>query len=103
MHRFLTQFGYGILPRHLLEDIPVGELERADFNRHPIGSGPFKFVEFLTDQHVILEANDDYFLGRPNIDTLVFQRVALDAPAHLHPARDGWISALKSHQTTMPK
>ncbi len=40
----LTQFGYGILPRHLLEDIPVGELERADFNRHPIGSGPFKFV-----------------------------------------------------------
>ncbi|MGI6148032.1 MAG: peptide ABC transporter [Firmicutes bacterium] len=76
---FVTQFTYGILPSHLLEDIPVGELERADFNRHPIGSGPFKFVEFLTDQHVILEANDDYFFGRPNIDTLVFQRVALDA------------------------
>jgi len=75
----LTQFTYGVLPSHLLKDIPVGELERADFNRKPIGSGPFKFVEFLTDQHVILAANDDYFFGRPNIDQLVFQRVAFDA------------------------
>ena len=33
----------------------------------------------MTDQHVILQANDDYFLGRPNIDQVVFQRVAFDA------------------------
>ena len=84
----LTKFGYGILPSHLLKDIPVGELETADFNRNPIGSGPFKFVEFLTDQHVILEANEDYFFGRPNIDQLVFQRVALDAlPIYLRQGR----------------
>ena len=57
----------------------MGELEQAEFNRHPIGAGPFKFVEFMTDQHVILQANDDYFLGRPNIDQVVFQRVAFDA------------------------
>ncbi|HHT73695.1 MAG TPA: hypothetical protein GX008_08270 [Firmicutes bacterium] len=75
----VTQFGYGVLPKHLLGDIPVGELEQAEFNRHPIGAGPFKFVEFMTDQHVILQANDDYFLGRPNIDQVVFQRVAFDA------------------------
>lgn len=84
----LVQFGYGILPSHLLAHIPVGELETADFNRNPIGSGPFKFVEFLTDQHVLLEANQDYFFGAPNIDTLVFQRVALDAlPIYIRQGR----------------
>ncbi|NLV91112.1 MAG: peptide ABC transporter [Firmicutes bacterium] len=75
----LTSFGYGIMPAHLLADIPVGELETADFNSHPIGSGPFVFQEFKTDQHVILTANDNYFRGRPNIDTLVFQKIATDA------------------------
>lgn len=74
----LSSFGYGILPSHLLEHIPVGELETADFNLHPIGSGPFKFVEFLTDQHVTFEANEEYFFGRPNIDTLVYQKVSQD-------------------------
>jgi len=84
----LSQFTYGILPSHLLAHIPVGELEQADFNQHPIGSGPFKFVEFLTDQHVLLEANEDYFLGRPLIDTLVFQRVAEDAlPIYIQQGR----------------
>lgn len=75
----LSSFTYGILPAHLLEDIPVGELETAAFNSHPIGSGPFVFQEFKTDQHVILKANENYFQGRPNIDTLVFQKIANDA------------------------
>ncbi|NMB20838.1 MAG: hypothetical protein GX979_08220, partial [Firmicutes bacterium] len=74
----LSSFGYGILPSHLLAHIPVAELETAAFNLNPIGSGPFKFVEFLTDQHVTLAANEDYFFGRPNIDTLVYQKVSQD-------------------------
>ena len=89
----LSTFTYGILPSHLLEDIPVGELEQAPFNLHPIGSGPFKFVEFQTDQHVILEANKDYFFGAPNIDTLVFQKVAQDAiPIYLQQNRVDFIT-----------
>ncbi len=72
----LSSFGYGILPAHLLAHIPVSELETAAFNLNPIGSGPFKFVEFLTDQHVTFEANEEYFFGRPNIDTLVYQKVS---------------------------
>jgi len=89
----LSTFTYGILPSHLLEDIPVGELEQAPFNLHPIGSGPFKFVEFQTDQHVILEANKDYFFGAPNFDTLVFQKVAQDAiPIYLQQNRVDFIA-----------
>ena len=71
----------------------MGELEQAPFNLNPIGSGPFKFVEFQTDQHVILEANKDYFFGAPNIDTLVFQKVAQDAiPIYLQQNRVDFIA-----------
>ena len=66
----------------------MSELETAAFNLHPIGSGPFKFVEFLTDQHVISEANQEYLLGKPNIETLVYQKVAQDAiPIYLQQSR----------------
>ncbi len=84
----LVQFIYGILPSHLYRDIPIGELEQAAANRHPIGTGPFEFVEFRTDRHVMLDAFDDYHGGRPNIDQLVYQRVADDAmPIYLRQNR----------------
>jgi peptide/nickel transport system substrate-binding protein len=62
---------YGkILPQHLYEGT---DWATSPANDHPIGSGPFKFVEWEPDSHVTLEANDDYFRGRPAIDTLIFQ------------------------------
>lgn len=89
----LAQFTYGILPSHLLADIPVAELEQAEFNRNPIGAGPFKFVEFRTDQHVILDTFEDYYLGRANIDQLVFQKLSDDArPIYLQQNRVDFVT-----------
>ncbi len=94
----LVQMNYGILPSHLLADIPVGQLEMADFNADPIGTGPFTLVEFSTGQHVILEANEEYFRGRPNIDTLVFQKVAAHAaPIYLQQNRVDFIEISPEH------
>jgi len=39
--------------------VPYGSLD--EMTRHPIGSGPFKFVSAETDREVILERNDDYW------------------------------------------
>lgn len=57
----LWNFG-AILPEHLLKD---ADINHAPFNRAPVGSGPFRFVEWKTDRHILLEANPDYWEGRP--------------------------------------
>jgi len=45
----------------------------ADFTKHPIGTGPFMFKEYRPQQEVVLEANPDYFRGRPKIDRIEYR------------------------------
>jgi peptide/nickel transport system substrate-binding protein len=61
----------GILPKHLLEN--TTNLNEDPFNLKPIGTGPFTFVEWVKDDHVTLQANDNYWNGRPKIDRFVFK------------------------------
>src|SRR5699024_5790521 len=68
--RFLASTGYGILPKHILGDVPAEDLESHDFVSNPIGSGPFKFEEWKDGQYVKLSAYEDYYQGRPHLDTL---------------------------------
>ncbi len=58
-----------ILPKHLYDGTDV---MNNPANSHPIGTGPFRFVEWVEDQYVALEANPDYFGGRPFVDKLTF-------------------------------
>lgn len=81
---FLTKStGYGVLPEHILGDVPINDISKHEFNtRDPIGTGPFKFVEWKQGQHVLVEANEDYFNGRPNFDTIT-QKIVDDSNAML--------------------
>jgi peptide/nickel transport system substrate-binding protein len=45
----------------------------ADFNRHPIGSGPFEFVRNIQDQEIVLRRNDSYFGKKAEVSTLRFK------------------------------
>lgn len=62
----------GILPKHLLEnkDIITGE-----FNKKPIGTGPFKLEKWDTGQSITLVKNPDYFKKDPSIDKVIFKIV----------------------------
>lgn len=67
----LLSWTTAILPAHLLEGTnPVSWA--SSFNRHPIGTGPFRFESWKSNEYVRLKRNDDYFLGAPWLDSMVF-------------------------------
>lgn len=57
-----------VLPKHLLEG---KDITKTDFGRHPIGTGPFKFKEWRPQEKIVLEANPDYFEGRPYLNYII--------------------------------
>lgn len=61
----------GVLPYHLLKD--EKDLMTSNFNKKPIGTGPYKIDSFKTGSDIKLYANDDYFEGRPKIDEISFK------------------------------
>lgn len=66
----LESWGMGIIPKHLLDG---KDINTDPFNRNPIGTGPFKFKEWIAGQKIVLEANDEYFEGRPNINQFIYR------------------------------
>jgi peptide/nickel transport system substrate-binding protein len=53
--------------------VPIGiipEGTSSEQEKHPIGTGPFKFESYTEDQQVVMTANDDYFEGAPSIRRL---------------------------------
>ena len=74
---FLDYVTFGILPKHLLESVPADQLPSAEFNLSPVGTGPYKFGELLISggqiTGVVLVANQDYFLGAPFVEQVVFR------------------------------
>lgn len=86
---FLSVLDMGILPKHRL----VGEaINTTDFNRHPIGTGPFKFVEWQPHQFVRLTRNDDYFSTPPKLNGMIM-RIIPDPATALLALKKGEIDA----------
>jgi peptide/nickel transport system substrate-binding protein len=64
----LISWGNSILPRHLLFG---KDITKSPLSRHPIGTGPYKFKEWVAGQKIVLISNPDYFEGRPYIDGFI--------------------------------
>src|SRR6266480_1308916 len=50
-----------------------------DLALHPTGTGPFKFVEWVKGDRVVLERNDGYWGGRPLLDRVTVKTVKEDS------------------------
>ena len=71
MSTFVEKLGAcGIVPKHAYDDA---------FKDSPIGSGPYKFVQWDKGQQVIAEVNDDYYGDKPNIKKLTMVFLDTDA------------------------
>ncbi|MBI4209211.1 MAG: peptide-binding protein [Deltaproteobacteria bacterium] len=59
-----------IIPKHLLEG---KEINQSELSRHPIGTGPYRFKRWVTNDHIWLTSSPDYFEGRPYIDGYIYR------------------------------
>ncbi len=76
---FLVRSGMSIIPKHILEG---KDINTAEFNRKPIGTGPFMFKEWVTGDHVTVVRNPNYYLGKPKLAEIIF-KVIPDSNAQL--------------------
>lgn len=62
----------GILPKHLLEG---KDIITDAFNQKPIGAGPYRLTNWDEGQSIVLEKFDEFCLGTPKIDQIIFKIV----------------------------
>jgi peptide/nickel transport system substrate-binding protein len=68
-------YGGQIVPKKYLEAVG-GDT----FNAKPVGTGPVRFVSWTKDDRIVLEANPDYFGGKPDFDRMVVRAIPEVAP-----------------------
>jgi peptide/nickel transport system substrate-binding protein len=66
-------------PRHLLEGLDPKEFYSWDFWTHPVGNGPYRYVRHMPKTMVEVEANPDYYRGKPKIERVILK--FLQAPS----------------------
>ena len=64
-----------IVPKKYLESVGPDA-----FNQKPIGTGPVRFVSWTKDDRVVLDANADYWGGKPDFDRLIIRALPEMAP-----------------------
>ncbi len=72
---FLTNLAY---PTALIVSPTAVQRYENGFGRHPVGTGPFEFVEWESNRKLVVERNGEYWDGAPQLQTVVFRPVTND-------------------------
>ena len=63
-----------LLAKHVAEK--EADLSKSDYNQRPLGTGPFKFTEFVAGDHITAERNPNYRVkDKPYLDKIIFKSV----------------------------
>jgi peptide/nickel transport system substrate-binding protein len=86
----LSSWGMSIVPQHILQK---EDLNNTKFSRHPLGTGPYKFREWINQEKIELVSNPDYFEKRPFIDRAVTRVIPDESTIFLELETQGLDSA----------
>lgn len=101
----LASWGMNILPAHLLEG---QDITKSPLARKPVGTGPYRFKEWIPGQKIVLDSNSEYFEGRPYIDRFIY-RIIPDSSTMYMELKAGTIDLMNltpvqySRQTANPR
>jgi len=94
---FMDYLDFGILPKHILENVPVDQLLSADFNLKPVGTGPYQFESLMTADGqitgLVLKTFPDFYGQKPYIEQVAFQFYP-DAGSALTAFQQGVVSGI---------
>ncbi|MFQ5671298.1 MAG: ABC transporter substrate-binding protein [Acidobacteriota bacterium] len=76
-------------PKHLLEELDPKEFYEWEFWTHPVGDGPFRYVRHVPRTMMELEANPEYYRGKPRIERVILRFVAAGSGTGLLEMRSG--------------
>ncbi len=82
---WLAFLGEFVVPKKYLEAVGVAEFVKA-----PVGTGPYKLVEYATNARTVLERNDHYWGGRPAIRRVIIE-VIKDPSARVAAVESGQV------------
>jgi peptide/nickel transport system substrate-binding protein len=71
----LAFYGGQIVPKKYVETVG-----NDAFNAKPVGTGPVRFVSWVKDDKMVLEANPDYWGGKPDFDRMIVRAIPETAP-----------------------
>lgn len=93
---FASALTFPIVPKHELEDAAPKTLIEDDFSNQPVTSGAFKFNAMQAsttsgERVVYLSANENYYLGRPKLDSFAI---------HAYATKEEIVAAVNSGKVT---
>jgi peptide/nickel transport system substrate-binding protein len=68
-----TFFDEPVLPKHILKSEMGDRFHSAKFHHAPVGSGPFRFTEWVPGAYLVLSANQDYYGEGPYLHRIIFK------------------------------
>lgn len=94
-----TKEPYNLLPHRLFyfSIVPpkyVQEVGDQEFAQKPVGTGPYKFAEWVKGDKIVLEANENYFKGAPKIKKVSF-RVIPEVATQIAELQSGGVDIIR--------